>query len=75
MEILPQGGQWLHVRFEGRSYDLLLADLDIGNLSPDRDIRQALAGYFNVPARRLQAYVIERHDNGNMTVRPEAIFG
>jgi hypothetical protein len=66
---------WLHIRFEGRSYDLPLADLDLGGLSTDDDVRTALAGYLGVNDRSLKHYVIERHANGNMTVRPEAVFG
>ena len=65
----------VHIRFEGRSRDLGLRELDIGQMSSDGQIRQALANYFDVPARRFRAYVIERHENGNMTVRPEAVFG
>jgi hypothetical protein len=65
----------LHIRFEGRSYDLPLAELDLGGLSTDDDVRTALAGYLGVPDRALKRYVIERHANGNMTVRPEAVFG
>jgi len=66
---------WLHIRYEGRSYDLPLADLDLGVLSTDEDVRAALAGYLGASERVLKHYVIERHENGNMTVRPEAVFG
>ena len=31
--------------------------------------------YFDVPVRRLAPYVVERHADGNITVRPEAVFG
>ena len=65
----------IHVRFEGRSQDIAFAILDIGDLSSDQDIRNALARYFDVPERKFAAYVVERHTNGNMTVRPEAVFG
>ena len=65
----------LHVRFEGRSLDIGLAVLDVGNLSTDQEIRQALAVYLDVSVRRLAPYVVERHANGNITVRPEAVFG
>ena len=65
----------VHIRFQGRSYQLEAAQLDISALSSDQEIRQALAQYFEVSAGKLSAYVIERHDNGNMTVRPEAVFG
>ena len=65
----------VHIRFQGRSYQLEAAQLDISALSSDQEIRQALAQYFEVSAGKLSAYVIERHENGNMTVRPEAVFG
>lgn len=65
----------IHVRFDGRSWDLLCSDLDVGQLSSDEQVRAALASYFNVPAQKFRAYVVERHQNGNMTVRPEAVFG
>ena len=65
----------VHIRFQGRSYQLEAAQLDISALSSDQEIRQALAQYFEAPAAKLAAYVIERHENGNMTVRPEAVFG
>ena len=65
----------LHVRFEGRSLDVALAVLDVGALSTDQEIRVAVARYLEVPERRLAPYVIERHANGNITVRPEAVFG
>ena len=65
----------LHVRFEGRSLDIGLGVLDVGNLSTDQAIRRALARYLGISARRLASYVVERHANGNITVRPEAVFG
>ena len=37
-----QNVPWLHIRFEGRSYDLPLAALDLGGLSTDDDVRTAL---------------------------------
>ncbi len=74
-ELIPQNAPRLHVRFEGRSWDLLLSDLDVGGLSPDNEIRHALARYFDVPAAKFNAYIVERHANGNLTVRPEAVFG
>ena len=74
-ELIPQNAPRLHVRFEGRSWDLLLSDLDVGGLAPDSEIRLALARYFDVPVGKFNAYVVERHANGNLTVRPEAVFG
>jgi hypothetical protein len=65
----------LHIRFEGRSWDLLCRDLDIGHYSSDDQVRAALAIHFDVPVQKFRAYVVERHGNGNVTVRPEAVFG
>jgi hypothetical protein len=65
----------VHIRFEGRSLDILQGDLDVGAASSDNEIKRALARYLEVPEAKLRDYVIDRHDTGNMTVRPEAVFG
>ncbi len=74
-EVIPTNAPWLHVRFEGHSWDIPCADLDIGSLSSDDQVRAALARYLDVPAGKLRAYIVEHHLNGNLTVRPEAVFG
>ncbi len=74
-DIIPAEAPRLHVRFEGRSWDFALAELDLGNMSSDDDVRNALARHFDVPVGKFRAYVVERHANGNLTVRPEAVFG
>ncbi len=65
----------LHVRFEGRSFDIPFIDLDVSNGSNDAMIKQALAEYLNVSKAKLRFYTIDRHETGNLTVRPEAVFG
>jgi hypothetical protein len=65
----------VHIRFEGRSLDVPQGDLDVGAASSDNEIKRALARYLEVPEARLRDYVIDRHETGNMTVRPEAVFG
>ena len=65
----------LHVRFEGRSYDIPQGDLDIGLASSDNEIKRKLSQYLEVAEARFRDYVIDRHETGNMTVRPEAVFG
>ncbi|MHC4401481.1 MAG: hypothetical protein ACYTG0_17555 [Planctomycetota bacterium] len=65
----------LHIRFDGRSFDIPLADLDVGTLSTDADVKRALAGYLSVPEAKFRDYVVDRHETGNLTVRPEAVFG
>ena len=69
------GAAVVHIRFEGQSRDIPLADLDVGPLSGDNVIKQALARFLEVPEAKLRDYVIDRHETGNLTVRPEAVFG
>ncbi len=65
----------VHIRFEGRSLDIPQADLDVGQVSSDAEVKRALARYLEVQEAKLRDYVIDRHETGNMTVRPEAVFG
>ncbi len=65
----------VHIRFDGRSLDIPQGDLDVGAASSDNEIKRALARHLEVPEVKLRDYVIDRHDTGNLTVRPEAVFG
>lgn len=65
----------LHIRFDGRSFDIPLSDLDIGSMSSNEEVKRALAGYLNVAEAKFRDYTVDRHDTGNLTVRPEAVFG
>lgn len=65
----------LHLRFDGLSRDIELALLDLGVAASDSSIRAAVARFVDVPAADLSGYVVERHENGNLTLRPEAVFG
>ncbi len=65
----------LHIRFEGRSFDIPLSDLDVGAMSSDADVKTALAGYLEIAESKLRDYVVDRHETGNLTVRPQAVFG
>jgi hypothetical protein len=65
----------LHVRFDGRSTDIPLGDLDIGIGSSNDDVKRAVAAYLDVPVAKFRHYVVDRHATGNLTVRPEAVFG
>jgi hypothetical protein len=65
----------VHIRFEGRSLDIPQGDLDVGAASSDAEVKRALARHLDVSDAKLRDYVIDRHETGNMTVRPEAVFG
>ena len=65
----------MHVRFAGKSFDVPMPVLGIGPSWPDAQIKRALAKHLEVPEGAMKHYVIDRHGNGNLTVRPEAVFG
>jgi hypothetical protein len=65
----------VHIRFDGRSIDVPQSDLDVGPASSDNEVKHALARYLETPESSLRDYVVDRHETGNMTVRPEAVFG
>jgi hypothetical protein len=75
MAELLNGGPVVHIRFEGRSRDIPLGSLDLGPHASDGEIKQVLARYLEVPVEKLRDYVVDRHATGNLTVRPEAVFG
>jgi len=65
----------LHLRFEGRSYDLNESQLNISTDTNDAQIKQRLAHYLDLRADRLDNYVIDRPKTGNIIIRPEAVYG
>ena len=65
----------VHVRYDGKSYDLPFEDLAVSAQDSDEDVREALARHFDVAVATFRAFVVERHRTGNITVRPEAVFG
>ncbi len=73
-ELLNQESM-LHLRFNGRSLDLPLRDLGIGRRADDRAIKIAVSRHLDVNEGDLRDYIVDRHETGNLTVRPEAIFG
>ena len=75
-DVLEQVAPQIHVRFEGRSIDIDLNELDVGVHSNDNQIREAVARYLEVPVQKMQAFQIDKNrETGHMTLRPEAVFG
>jgi hypothetical protein len=68
-------GAVVHVRFAGRSFDVPANQLDLGIGASDEQIKRTLAQYLEIATVRLSDYVVDRHANGNLTLRPEAVFG
>jgi hypothetical protein len=65
----------IHIRFEGRSYDLEETDLGISDRTDNREIFDRLARHFEVKRDRFDRYVIDRRPSGDYIVRPEAVYG
>lgn len=65
----------IHIRFEGRSYDLTERQLNVTPSMNDIAIKQRLAQHFDVGSDRLQYYVIDRRPSGDLIIRPEAVYG
>jgi hypothetical protein len=65
----------VHVRFGGRSFDITFSSINVDSTSSDREIKRALARHLDVSETKMNDYVIDRHRNGNVTLRPQAVFG
>ncbi|UNU24239.1 hypothetical protein [Microcoleus vaginatus] len=65
----------VHIRFEGRSYDVAENQVGITAGMSDRAIKERLANHFDVKGSRFESYVIDRRPSGDLIVRPEAVYG
>jgi hypothetical protein len=65
----------IHVRFDGRSFDIPLSDLDLGTSSHDEMVKRILGNYLEVSPDKFRHYMVDRHATGNLTLRPQAVFG
>jgi flavin reductase (DIM6/NTAB) family NADH-FMN oxidoreductase RutF len=65
----------VHIRFEGRSYDVAENQLGIAVGMSDRAIKERLAQHFDVKGDRFESYVLDRRPSGDLIVRPEAVYG
>lgn len=74
LTMTPLIQQIVHVRFDGRSEELSLAQLDLNAQATDVQIRRAVEGHFDLPAHALNTYVVVRASQA-IIVRPEAVYG
>lgn len=66
----------LHIMYDGQSLDVSLDNMDIGTLSDDQQIKQAVASHLDVPITKLANFDIDRNTlTGDITLRPRATFG
>jgi len=51
-------------------------DLDIGELSSEAEVRQAVARHLEAPPAKLAQFAIDKNaETGDITLRPQAVFG
>ncbi|MEB3338483.1 MAG: hypothetical protein VKJ46_13535 [Leptolyngbyaceae bacterium] len=65
----------VHIRFEGRSYDIPEPQLGVTAGMNDPAVKERLAQHFDVGRDRFQFYVIDRRPSGDLIIRPEAVYG
>lgn len=65
----------VHIRFEGRSYDVAENQLGIVPGMGEKAIKERLAQHFDVKDSRFESYVLDRRPSGDLIVRPEAVYG
>jgi hypothetical protein len=65
----------VHVRFEGRSYDIPETQLGVTAGMNDNAITERLAQHFEIRRDRFQSYVVDRRPSGDLIIRPEAVYG
>lgn len=60
--------------FAGRLFAVDAEELNLDCESSDRELRDALAEHLRIKPSRLHGHAINRHQNGDITVRP-VVFG
>jgi hypothetical protein len=65
----------VHIRFEGRSYDIAEAQLGVTGGMNDTTVKERLAQHFDVKGDRFESYVVDRRPSGDLIIRPEAVYG
>lgn len=65
----------VHIRFEGRSYDVTESQLGVTAGMNDSTIKERLAQHFDVNRNCFDSYVLDRRPSGDLIVRPEAVYG
>ncbi|MCL1465377.1 MULTISPECIES: hypothetical protein [Argonema] len=65
----------VHIRFEGRSYDIAENHLGIAPGMNDTAVKERLSQHFDVNRDRFVPYIVDRRPGGDLIVRPEAVYG
>lgn len=65
----------LHLRYQGRSHDITERRLGVQAGMNDREIKTAVARYFDLQLKALNDHVIDRAPSGDLIIRPAAVYG
>lgn len=65
----------VHIRYDGRSVDVSETELRVSAGMNDAEIRERVARHLDLGPKQLEFYVVDRTPNGDMIVRPEAVYG
>jgi hypothetical protein len=65
----------IHIRFEGRSYDVTKTQLGVTANMNDTLVKEQVARHLDVNQSHLQPYFVDRRPNGDLIIRPEAVYG
>jgi hypothetical protein len=65
----------VHIRFDGRSVDVTETQLGIAAHMNDVAVKEHVARHLDVNSEVLIAYVVDRRLNGDLIIRPEAVYG
>lgn len=65
----------VHVRFEGKSYDLTEQQLGMTAGMSDALVMERVSQHLDVGAARFNDYVVDRRPSGDIVIRPEAVYG
>ena len=65
----------VHIRFEGRSYDILETKLGVATGMSDSAVKERVAQHFDLSCDRLASYIVDRRPSGDLIIRPEAVYG
>jgi hypothetical protein len=65
----------VHIRYDGRSVDVREEQLRVNAGMTDREIKEQVARHFDLGLKQLDFYVVDRTPQGDLVVRPEAVYG
>lgn len=68
------GARVVHVRVNGQSTEVTLAELDLRESAPDAVLKAAVARHLQVSPEQLAGSVVDRGGQA-IVVRPEAVYG